>query len=152
MHGSIRDQLEKLLGAEHTTIGHQELTHLSSCPECSSEFESMKSQSEMLRLLRAPADVEPAAGFYARVMQRVEEERAKVSMWAAFATSAFGKRLVYASLTLAVALGSYVIAENNGDSTVGGRGILAQTMHYDAPVFGDQQQQRDAVLENFASH
>ena len=151
MHGSIRDRLEDLLGAEPTTAGHEETAHLLSCTECSTQLEQMKAQAEMLKTLRSPAEVEPAPGFYARVMQRVEE-RARVSMWAAFATSRFGTRLVYASLTLAVVLGSYVIAENDRDAYIGRRGMLAQSVHLDAPVFGDQQQQRDAVLENFASH
>ena len=111
----------------------------------------MKAQAEMLKTLRSPAEVEPAPGFYARVMQRVEEG-VRVSMWGAFATSRFGTRLVYASLTLAVVLGSYVVAENNQDAYVGRHGMLARSVHLDAPVFGDLQQQRDAVLENFASH
>ena len=34
------------------------------------------------------------------------------------------------------------------DTTV----IANQQVHYDAPMDGDQAQQRDAVLENFATH
>ncbi len=65
--------------------------------------------------------------------------------------SAFGKRLaVCFAYRLALALGSYVIAENNGRFHWADVESWPQNMHIDAPVFGDQQQQRNAVLANFA--
>ena len=153
MHGSIRDRLEDLLGAGRKTVGDERLAHLSACPDCSSEVNKMEAQSEMLRLLRAPEQVEPTAGFYSRVMQKVEEQRAKGSIWTTLATSPLRTRLVYASLTLAVVLGSYVIVQDDQDGISGGRGVVTQTAaHFDAPVFGDLNQQRDAVLTNFAAH
>ncbi len=153
MHGSIRDRLEDLLGAGRKTVGDEQLAHLAACPDCSLEVNKMEAQSEMLRLLRAPEQVEPTVGFYSRVMQKVEEQRAKGSIWTALATSPFGTRLVYASLTLAVVLGSYVIVQDDQDGIPGGHGMVAQTaVHVDAQVFGDLSQQRDAVLTNFASH
>ncbi len=42
--------------------------------------------------------MEPAAGFYARVMQRIEE-KAQDSIWAVFVYSPFGKRLAFGSLS-----------------------------------------------------
>jgi hypothetical protein len=125
--------------------------HLSACEECASEFRLMKAQAAMVRSLRAADDVAPAPGFYGRVMQRIEE-RAKDSIWAVFIYSPFGKRLAYASLTLALALGSYVITREVRDGHLLSERMVAQAVHYDAPVIGSQAQQRDAVLENFATH
>lgn len=91
------------------------------------------------------------AGFYARVLQRIEE-RGDRSIWSVFIDSPFGRRLAYASLTIAIVLGSYVVTQESRDGHLRGANMMAQEMHYDAPVVGDQSQQRDAVLENFATH
>ena len=110
----------------------------------------MSTQSELLKTLRAPEELEPAAGFYARVLQRIEE-RAKESIWAAFIYSPFSKRLVYASLTIALMLGTYVIAEESRDGHLGATRMVAQQLHDGPLVVGNQAEQRDAVLANFAS-
>jgi predicted anti-sigma-YlaC factor YlaD len=152
MHGSIRDRLEDLLAAESSAVGQQSLKdHLSGCAECSEEFESMRAQAALLSTLRAPEDIAPAPGFYARVMQRIEE-RAKESIWAVFIYSPFGKRLAFASLTIALVLGTYVITAESRDGHLGAELLTAQQFHDDPLVVGSQAQQRDAVLENFASH
>jgi anti-sigma factor RsiW len=125
--------------------------HLQSCAECSSEFEPIKAQSALLRTLRAPEEeTEPAAGFYARVMQRIEE-RTKDSIWSVFIYSPFGKRLAYASLAIAALLSTYVVSLEARDGHLGGENIVARQVTGDAPCFGSQAQQRDAVLTNFAS-
>lgn len=153
MHGSIRNRLEDLLHAESPAVGQKGMgnEHLSECEECASELRLMKTQAAMLRSLRAPEGTAPAPGFYGRVMQRIEE-RAKDSIWAVFIYSPFGKRLAYASLTLALALGSYVITREVRDGHLLSERMVAQDVHYDAPVIGSRAQQRDAVLENFATH
>ncbi len=152
MHGSMRDDLEDLLAARGAAGEQAEAAkHLSSCAGCSAELASMKAQAELLKSLRAPEGLEPAPGFYARVLQRIEE-RAKDSMWAAFIYSPFAKRLVYASLTVAVMLGTYVVTQESRDGHLGGESMVAQQLHDDPPVVGSQAQQRDAVLANFASH
>ncbi len=151
MHGSIRNRLEDLLAAKGFAAKDPELIeHLSSCMECSSDLAAMKEQAEALHGLRAPEEVEPAAGFYARVMQRIEE-RTKDSIWAGFIYSSFAKRLTYASLAIALLLGSFVIGQETRDGHLTGERMIAQ-YHDDARVIGSQQQQRDAVLVNFASH
>ena len=152
MHRSIRDRVEDLLARQGHAIRDREVnTHLSSCAECSAELSSMQKQAELLRVLRAPEEMEPAPGFYARVLQRIEE-RARESMWAAFIYSRFAKRLTYASLTVAVMLGSYVVTQEALDGhLLGSQSVLAQNTHYEAPVTGDEAQQRDAVLANFAA-
>jgi len=151
MHGSIRERLEELLAARGAVGEKRVAKHLASCAECSDELMSMQAQAALLRTLRPSDDMEPAPGFYARVMQRIEE-RAKDSIWAGLLYSPFAKRLVYASLTLAVMLGTYVIAQEARDGHLGYENTVAQSTHTDPPVFGDQAQQRDAVLANFAAH
>jgi hypothetical protein len=151
MHEPIRDGLEDLLAAQGTAREDRGLQkHLSSCRECSSEIEAMRAQAELLHAWRAPEEVEPAPGFYARVMQRIEE-RAKESIWAPFIYSASAKRLTYASLAATLLLGSYVISQETQDGHLGATGNIAQ-FHRDARVMGSRQQQREAVLVNFISH
>ena len=151
MHGSIQDRLEDLLATRGVAASDKRLVHhLSTCQECSSELNAMKAQSELLTSLRPPAAAQPTPGFYGRVMQRIEES-ARESIWAAFIYSPFSKRVMYASLTLALMLGTYVVAHESRDGHLQ-EGVIAETLHYDAPVIGDQAQQRDAVLANFASH
>lgn len=153
MHGSIRDRLEDLLGPkqatdEQSTGCHDGSRHLSSCPQCSAELQKMRTQAEMLRLLRPAEEVEPTAGFYARVMQRIEEQ-ARESIWAAFIYSRYANRLAYATLAVALVLSSYVIAHERQDGHLGTQGMVAGN---GAPVFGDQTQQRNAVLANFEAY
>ena len=152
MHGSTRDRLEELLAAREAAGGDSGVgEHVSSCSECLSELETMKAQSDLLHLLRAPEEMDPSPGFYARVMQRIEQ-RAKKSIWWVFIYSPFGKRLVFASLSVAVALGTYVVAQESRDGHLRSLSLIAQEFHDDEVVEGDQSQQRDAVLANFASH
>ncbi len=105
---------------------------------------------ELLTTLRAPEEVEPAPGFYARVLQRIEAR--EDSFWAFFVDSPFSKRMALASLTIAVALGSYVISAERHEGSAAQNMVAFSGTHYDAPVMGSQAEQRDAVLENFAEH
>jgi len=148
MHESIRNELENLLKGR--TNASEVKQHLQACGACAAEVDAMRHQVHLFRSLRAGEEVEPAGGFYARVLQRIEE-RAKDSIWAVFVYSPFGKRLALASLSLAVLLCSYVVAEEKLDGHLTAESAVRQ-VHYDVPVEGDQAQQRDAVLQNFAVH
>ncbi len=150
MHGSIRSRLEDVLAARGAAAERGVAKHLASCAECALELESMKAQADLLRVLRTSEEIEPAPGFYARVLQRIEE-RAKESIWAVLIYSPFGKRLAYASLMIAVMLGTYVVTEESRDGHFGRDRVVAQ-MHDDPLVMGSPAEQRDAVLANFAVH
>ena len=113
MHPVMRDQLEKALAGTPDQAAER---HLAECPECSAEFEFMKEHAEALRLLQAPVELEPRAGFYARVMERIEAEGA--SIWDLFFESAFGRRIAIASLALALLLGVYLISAERSDASV----------------------------------
>jgi hypothetical protein len=151
MHGSIRNELESLLEgkADAATVKQ----HLTSCGECADEVASMRAQNVLLRSWKTGEEIEPQAGFYARVLQRIEERARESSIWAVFVYSPIGKRFALASLSFALVLGSYVVAEEKMDGHLASNTVIAeQQVHYDAPMEGDQAQQRDAVLQNFAAH
>lgn len=151
MHGSIRNELERLLEGNAEAVAVKQ--HVAACNECSSELAAMRAQNELFRSWKTSEEVEPTGGFYARVMQRIEE-KAKDSIWAVFVYSPFGKRLALASLSFALLLGSYVVAQEKLDGhLMSVDSVVAdQQVHYDVPMDGDQAQQRDAVLQNFAAH
>jgi anti-sigma factor RsiW len=152
MHGSIRDQLENLLAAGEPATGKTEVgAHLAHCRECSSELKVMQEQTQLLRSLRPDDEVEPLAGFYARVLQRIENT-AKASIWAGFLRSPFRARFAYASLSLALVLGMYVFVEEKADLDPHEQAVIVQQSNSAESVFGDQSQQRDAVLVNLASY
>ena len=157
MHGSIRDCVEALLAAGKTA-GQQDgllsddvLGHLSSCDDCLAEVELMKEQAVLFRSLRPTEEVEPAPGFYGRVLQRIED-RTTTSMWSVLIYSSFGKRLMYGSLSAALVLGTYVVTLESLDGHLQQGGAVAFDDRNEAPVFGSQDEQRDAVLENFAAY
>jgi hypothetical protein len=149
MHGSIRNDLESYL--EGNGVDTPVTKHLNSCGECAGEVAAMRVHNGLFRSLKSNEEVEPRAGFYARVMQRIEE-KAKDSIWAVFVYSPFGKRLAFASLSVALLLGSYVVAQEKLDGHLMSDTVVSEQAHYDAPMDGDQAQQRDAVLQNFAAH
>ena len=149
MHGVIRDRLEDVLRSQDVLTGPKEVKdHLASCEECALEVAILREQSRMVQGLRAEA--EPSAGFYARVLQRIEE-RAQNTVWAVFLYSPFGKRVAFASLALALLLGTYMVGMESRDGHLYASGT-AITRDRDTPVQGDPADKRDAVLVNFVSY
>lgn len=59
--------------------------------------------SKLIRGVFCAPEVEPAPGFYARVMDRIDTERTP-SLWAAFLEPHFFKRLAFATATLLMLL------------------------------------------------
>jgi anti-sigma factor RsiW len=150
MHGVIRDRLEEVLRRQDLLAGSEEVNnHLTSCEECAREVAILLEQSCMVQSLRA--EVEPSAGFYARVMQRIEEH-AQNTIWAVFLYSPFGKRLAFASLALALLLGTYVVGMESQDGHMFANSAVEAQQDSDAPVHGDSADKRDAVLVNFVSY
>jgi hypothetical protein len=162
MHRFIRERLEDLLAERTSATGFGEISarqvspgeifeHLGRCTECASEVEVFRDQAELLKQeLKAP-EMDPAPGFYARVIQRIEET-AKGSIWAVFIYSPFGRRLAFASLGLALVMGSYLVGQEIRDGHWRhGESMIAQGFDSGTAVFGDQDEQRNAVLVNFAA-
>jgi predicted anti-sigma-YlaC factor YlaD len=152
MHGSVRVELENLLAAEPSVAAMNISNHVSTCGECASELMQMRQHAHLLKTLQSPAEVEPSAGFYARVMQRIEES-ARRSIWWVFVYSPIGKRLAYASLALSIALGTYMVTAESRDGDLTFRASAHKSRsHFDAVVSGSADEQRAAVLENFVAH
>ncbi len=164
MHQEIRHNLEDFLAGEDLLKGSgsklsvELQAHLGECAECSGELQSFAAQSELLRSLRSPRDIEPRAGFYARVMERIEGQPA--SIWSVFLDRKFGFRLAVASAALVALLGTYLVtSEPSGPEfasspavvmtdTPGTTGTSVRTEENAQ----QQQQQRDAVLVDLASY
>ena len=106
MHREIYNHLEDVLTG---TPSDSAARHLEQCAECRAEVGALRGQATVVRQLKAPADVEPRAGFYARVLERIEAE-GPVSIWNIFVESAFGKRIALASLALALSLSVYLVS------------------------------------------
>jgi len=153
MHQPIEDGLEDFLTARAGTEQYKAfVAHLAVCAECATEVGLMKQQAEWMHELRPPADAEPSAGFYARVMDRIEAQSAK-SFWGVFLEPVFGKRLALASLALFVLLSSAVwqadpAPELYGDNPVS---VLAGEV-MPAATGADPGRDRTVVLTNLASY
>jgi hypothetical protein len=157
MHQPIRDNLEEYLKGSTRQAPQAFHAHLVACEECASELRLLEAQANMLRSLRSTADVEPDAGFYARVMGRIEEQ-GRGSIWSVFLQPSFGRRLAIASATLVVLLGTYLVTTEPGDRDVAvAPTVVTDPVSVQAPEAGavtdslQQQRQRDAVLVDLAS-
>jgi hypothetical protein len=121
MHRRVRDEIESFL-AEAPAVGgfrnpkapnlkaEASRRHAEECPECGAEIAAMREQAALFRALRAPADVEPRAGFYARVRERIEAQN-PVSIWNLFFDSAFARHVAMASAALALLIGIYLFSD-----------------------------------------
>ena len=115
MHEPVVQRLEEVLRDE--PIGAIADAHLQSCATCRAEVSAIKMQNKLFQVLKCPKEVEPLAGFYGRVMSRIESQNAP-SIWSLFSESLFAKRLAYASMTFVVLLGTYFISSVGREQTV----------------------------------
>ena len=165
MHRLVEENLEEVLGVtKGRDAANPALAHLSECAECREEIAAMRAHSLMLQTLRAPEEMEPRAGFYARVMERIEAQ-APVSFWNVF-ESLFGRRLAMASLALAMLLGVYLISTDQVQEELTLQntpeaievlpvpGISGQfvAMHDNANVMSVGEPNEDSVLVNLVTY
>jgi len=162
MHEPIRENLEEFLKGPAHQMPQEFQAHLEACEECASELRLFQAQSKMLRSLQCDAGIEPRAGFYARVMERIEA-RGPASIWTLLLEPSFGRRLALASATLVVLLGTYLVTTepgyNGGENSIASNPVAvaydATTSQVDVAAGVDtlqHQRQRDAVLVNLASY
>jgi len=166
MHQEIRRYLEDYLRGDERRderrirpgVPAELQAHLGECAECSKELGALEAQSRLLRSLRSPDVIEPRAGFYARVMQRIEAQPA--SMWAVLLDRRVGFRLAVASAAMVALLGTYLITTEPSGPEFGSAAVVltdtprdnafqASMQQEDGPR---QQQQRDATLVDLASY
>jgi hypothetical protein len=159
MHEPIRENLEEFLKGSARQMPQEFQAHLEACGECAAELRLFESQSKMLQSLRCDGDIEPRAGFYARVMERIEA-RGPASIWSLLLEPSFGRRLALASATLVVLLGTYLVTTESGyngsDNSMASTPVVYDATASQMDVAGSdtlqQQRQRDAVLVNLASY
>src|SRR5579864_647945 len=158
MHQPIRDNLEEYLKGSTRQVPQAFHAHLVACEECASELRLLETQANMLRSLRFSGDVEPRAGFYARVMERIEEQ-GRASVWSVFLQPSFGRRLAIASATLVVLLATYLVTTEPGDQNLASAPTVAtdivSTPAPEASALNDslqQRRQRNEVLVDLASY
>ncbi len=143
MHQVILDRLEEYLAG---TPGSREFTaHLESCPACRTEVSGMQELSNALGGLRASQEIAPPAGFYARVAERVEQQRPRSFASLFWLDPVFGKRVAFASLMTLAVLGSYLISRETDYSA--GPTNPATVMAQQAPA-----QDPDVMLATLASY
>jgi hypothetical protein len=129
MHRRVRDDIESVLAEAPAVNGFRSdksknpkteasLRHVEECPECGAEIAAMREQAALFRGLRTSGEVEPRAGFYARVRERIEAQN-PVSIWNVFFDSAFARRVAMASAALALLIGIYLFsADRLADRTI----------------------------------
>jgi len=153
MHGLIRDHLEEYLrGGSEKKLPWELEQHLRNCDECRGELGWMQDQSQLLRVLVPARELNVAAGFYARVLGRIEA-RQSVSVWNVFLDPAFGRRIVATCVALVVLLGGYLaFTEAQGQpASVNAESIMAVEDH--PPGLGqDRQRDRDTILVTLATY
>jgi hypothetical protein len=166
MHELIRENLEDYLRGSAGRVPLELQEHLASCRECAAEVERLALQARMFRSLQASEfadDLQPRAGFYARVMDRIERDRPE-SIWSVLLEPSFGRRLAMASAALVLAMGAYLVTTELSDPMIAqapaAMAMNAQAQQVDtrdastAPdsaADAAQQQRRDALLVNLAS-
>lgn len=155
MHSPVRENLEQYLkGSRELPAGFH--AHLEACSGCASALKAMESQSAALRGLRAPEGIEPRVGFYARVMDRIEERRRNSNIWSVLLEPAFGRRLAFASLGLTLLTGGYLVTterefEKSAPAEPAAIAREWSPRGTEVMAVSSRQQDRDAVLVNLVS-
>ncbi len=114
MHREVRDKLEEILAGTGDALCER---HLSECEACRARVTAMREQRRLLRSLRvggldgkdAP---DQSAGFYARVMERIETQGV-ASIWSLFFESPVGRGLAMASMVVALSLSVYLVSSES---------------------------------------
>jgi len=150
MHQPIRDNLEEFLRGPAQAIPREFQEHLQACGDCANELHLYQKHAELLRSLHT--EMEPRAGFYARVMDRIEQ-RGRNSIWTVLLDPTFGRRLAMASAALVLLLGTYLVTTEPGEPDYAAAPEIVMTS---APLAQSadtlrQQRDRDAVLVNLAA-
>lgn len=130
MDRRIEENLEAYLHGSLDTQGRAEMDQaLRQNEESQRMVELFEKHAQMMRSLRGPSDLDPAPGFYARVMERIESQR-PISFWNLFLEPRFFQRLAFASAALLVLMGVLLVtpAEESilAAQPIGAEQMLAQ--------------------------
>lgn len=149
MHTVVDENLEEYLSGTLPASRAGELeAHLAICLPCREEVAALREQSLLLQMLR-PVEVEPRPGFYARVMDQIEAQRA-ASFWNFFLEPSLGRRLMVASATLVLLLGTFLVATMEDMEDAESPVVAADTP---GPVLGPEPEpDRNAILVSLTSY
>ncbi len=147
MHSLIEDGLEDFLAGTVCRDRARIEAHLKECAQCRNEVDAMKEMSALFVTLRSDDPPVPAPGFYARVSNRIEQDR-PVSFWAGLLEPVFGKRMALASLLVLATLGTVLVSRETGEYVTGPSPEMVMAVEKDAPVSID----RDQMLYTLVSH
>jgi anti-sigma factor RsiW len=154
MDAFLRDILEDYLSGNLSRTRKADLeAHLARHPEAAEQLEQFRLTSSWLVELRAPEGEPqgPEAGFYARVLQRIDREQVE-PFWAFFLQPMVVRRLAFGSLVWLALVGSYVVSFSNPSEEIGRR--LAEAVLTDQPASdyyrvrlgNNLEQNRDSML------
>jgi predicted anti-sigma-YlaC factor YlaD len=152
MHRLIQDHLEEVLReTDGVRVENGPVAgHLSECHECREEVAAMRHQARELRALSITRDSlqddtpGPRAGFYARVMERIEAQR-PIDIWELFFDSAFARRIAMASVAMTVLFGFYLVSSERSAQPVAVESQSGMTIAAGLP-------DKDAVLVNLVTY
>jgi len=151
MHAVVMNSLEEYLSGMLEPAAHRDIeAHLDTCDRCREELAGMQEISELFRSLHTEETVDPAPGFYGRVMQAVGGRKSAPAFAGWFeANLAFGRRLVFASLLTLAVLGSYLVMhEGEYPSGLSPESVMAQQ---NSPGF-DSPHSQDNMLATLTSN
>jgi hypothetical protein len=118
--------------------------HLKECGDCREVTEGMQAQNDLFHAFRSTAEAEPHAGFYARVLERIEMQR-PVSIWALFANTMIGRNLAAASLAVAMLMGLFMVSsEQEAPTTFVAQNAIEMDPLYPGAGFANDVMDADA--------
>lgn len=154
MQENIRKQVEDYLSGRLPTGDSAFESLLEQNPSDRKKLDDFSHQAAQIRsALRVPAELAPAPGFYARVMERVEiENKRQLSFWSIF-TDPFGQRLVYASAVLIVLMGFTLFTSDHSENpTLAEAPVQILVDQYpEVHLVGDQSEDRGRVFMTLTS-
>ena len=153
MDSFLRDILEDYLSGNLSRARKAQLeSHLARHPKAAEQLEEFRRTSLLLAELRVTeAVLEPEAGFYARVLQCIDQQRDE-PFWMFFLQPLFVRRLAFGSLMWLALVGSYVVSFSNPSEEIGRR--LAEAVlteqpasdYYRVRLGNNLEQNRDSML------
>lgn len=151
MHEPVAGRVEEYLQGAAPELDE----HLAQCPSCRKEIADMQSVAALLRGLKPSDEVDPAGGFYARVLNRIETQ-SRQSAWTVFSETLFARRLALASVSFVVLLGTYLVSTTQTQQqpyTASAPEVLIANDDHVHPAISDNvQADRDTVLVSLASY
>ena len=111
MHAVVIESFEEYLSGRLAPAACRSVEdHLRDCPRCRAEMDAMADASRLFGALRGEA-CDPAPGFYARVVERIEASSAAPSIAGFFDFDlVFLRRMAFSCALLLVAMGSFLVS------------------------------------------